>query len=110
MINLVDVLILIWLHFVADFLLQTDYMAKNKSGSNKVLAIHCFVYSLPFIYFGWLFALVNGLAHFATDWVTSRWTTRLWKSGERHKFFVVIGLDQVIHISTLVLTLSILGN
>jgi len=105
-----DIIILIWIHFIADFILQTDKMAMNKSKSNKYLALHCLAYSLPLLWFGWVFALVNGIAHFMTDWITSRATTKLHQKGERHWFFVVIGLDQAIHMTTLVLTLMIFGE
>ncbi len=105
-----DIIILIWIHFIADFILQSDKMATNKSKSNKYLAVHCLIYSLPLLWFGWLFALVNGTAHFITDWITSRATTNLHQKGERHRFFVVVGLDQAIHMTTLVLTLILLGG
>lgn len=97
---------LIWIHFVADFVLQSDTMAKNKSSSNKWLLLHCIVYTIPFLWFGWKFALINGVAHFATDWITSRCTAALWKKGERHWFFVLIGLDQAIHLTILVATVG----
>jgi len=102
------VVMLIWIHFVADFVLQTDSMAKNKSSSNKWLGLHILVYTLPWFYFGWLFAIINGAAHFVTDYITSRITSRLWKAGEVHYFFIVVGLDQAIHMTTLFVTYGLL--
>lgn len=103
---LTNILILVWLHFFADFILQTDKMAINKSSNVKWLSIHILVYSLPLFYFGWKFALLNGAMHWITDFCTSRATTYLWKKEERHWFFVVIGLDQAIHMSCLFLTVG----
>jgi hypothetical protein len=34
---LINIIIVFWLHFVADFILQTNYMSINKSKSLKVL-------------------------------------------------------------------------
>lgn len=98
------IIALIWMHFLADFVAQTDKMAQNKSSSNKWLSIHVLAYSAPFVVFGPLFALINGIAHFITDYITSRVTSSLWKQEKRHWFFVVIGLDQAIHMTTLFLT------
>lgn len=95
---------LVWVHTVADFALQSDKMAINKSSSNKWLALHVAIYATCLVPFGWRFALVNFLAHFCTDWVTSRITSKLWKAGKRHWFFVVIGIDQALHVTALVLT------
>jgi len=101
---MITVFQLVWAHFVADFILQSDKMAVNKSHSLKWLGIHALVYSLPFIYFGWMYALVNGVMHGVVDSVTSRITSYFWKREMRHWFFVVIGLDQAIHMTCLFLS------
>lgn len=103
-------------HWIADFIAQTDQMAKNKSTSNKWLISHVMTYGItmgflmvimlskvPII---WL--LVNTVAHGATDYVTSRITSRLWKANEVHWFFVVVGLDQLIHMMTMFITAAYL--
>lgn len=103
-------LIPIWIHWLADFVLQSDKMAKNKSTSNKWLLCHASTYTAVLsICFGWQYGLVNGLVHLVVDYCTSRATSALWKKGEVHYFFVVIGFDQAIHITTLLLTLPLLG-
>ena len=65
-------LLLVWVHFLGDFIAQTNDMAIKKSQSNKWLLIHISVYTVPMLLFGVVFALVNGAAHFVTDYVTSR--------------------------------------
>lgn len=100
------VLAVIGTHFVGDFILQSDWMAANKSKRNSVLALHAGIYSACFLWLGPIYAGLNFVGHFLTDWVTSRWTSRLYKAGKRHWFFVVIGLDQVAHYTALLLTLE----
>ena len=95
---------LIWMHFVSDFVLQTDKMAINKSKSDAWLFLHVLVYSTPFAYFGLKFFLVTFLFHFITDYFTSRGTSYMWKKEQRHWFFTLIGFDQAIHLTTLFFT------
>lgn len=117
-----SVLFVVLTHFVADFLCQTDKMALNKSHSLKWLTIHVLVYTLVLgissaIFLrvaGWgnvlVFTVINGGLHFITDFFTSKATSRLFKLPSKHWFFVMIGLDQVIHYLCLFLTLEYLEN
>jgi len=106
MISIYNILLLLWLHFIADFLLQSTYVAKNKYKDLKILAYHGTIYSLPFFIFGWKFALLTGLFHFIVDFITSKITHKLYDMNEYHWFFVVIGLDQAIHMTILIFTLK----
>lgn len=115
-------LILLAVHWIADFVLQNDWMAQGKSKRAAPLLAHVFVYSTVFglsslfvvgAYaiapgFGWWvgFVWANGALHLATDYVTSRATARLWAAGDRHNFFVMIGFDQLIHQFTIALTMG----
>lgn len=108
---------LLAVHWVGDFFLQSHWMASNKSSDNLALSAHVGMYTLTLwvgaavIFLGqspekWVaFALVNGLLHFGTDYFTSRTTARLWKEQRVHDFFVVIGMDQLIHQVTLAATM-----
>jgi len=102
---LLNIIILLWLHFIADFFLQSTYMAMNKSKNSLALLWHCFIYALPLLFFGWKFALLNGVLHFPIDFVTSRITSKLYAKKEYHWFFVIVGLDQTIHMTILISTL-----
>lgn len=102
------VLALIWMHFIGDFVFQTDQMAINKSKNNLWLLAHVLAYSSCFALFGLKFLAITFVCHFVTDWFTSRGTSYLWKRERRHWFFVLIGFDQAIHLTTLLLTFQIL--
>jgi hypothetical protein len=122
--------IIILVHFVADFLLQTEEMAVNKSKDNYALFSHVLTYSTV-----WLFAscLILGitrphettswyvensilffgatfLLHYWTDYFTSRITSKKFANKEYYaKFpgfgaFAVIGFDQVLHYAQLFYT------
>lgn len=101
MISIADILMIVWTHFIADFILQSTWMSNNKWESLKALGLHSFVYTIPFLYFGWLFALFNGVFHFLIDGCTSKITHELYNQKAYHWFFVVIGFDQVIHMTIL---------
>jgi anaerobic C4-dicarboxylate transporter len=111
---------LLALHWIADFVLQTHWQATNKSKNNEALAAHVGSYSLALLIgsaliFGqsaaWLyFVAINAVLHFATDYFTSRASSRLYAKQDWHNFFVVIGFDQLIHQATLAVTMTIILN
>ena len=104
--TITTLMFIIWAHLFSDFFLQTDKMAINKSTSNKWLTIHVLVYIIPFwIFCGPLYAGINFILHFITDYISSRCTSYLWKKDQRHWFFTVIGIDQALHMTALILTI-----
>lgn len=123
--NLLPISLVLWIlfwHWVADFVCQSNYMAQNKSMNWKVLLDHVVTYSVVLnigllaVYrhgeYGLGFSSVvtahffclNAIGHFVTDAITSRITSRLWEAKQVHWFFVVIGIDQFIHYATLLYT------
>lgn len=112
-------------HYLSDFVAQTDWMATQKSTSNKALAIHIAAYSstmlgvmyLCMLAFGFysipLIALLswvalNGAMHFGTDYVSSRMSKRAYESGNLRRFWAIIGADQLVHLVTLFATWGLL--
>jgi hypothetical protein len=109
-------LALLAVHWFADFVLQTHWQASNKSKDVEALGRHVATYTVvlaaavPFIFpvdsfAPFLFVVTNSLLHFATDFVTSRISARLYAKQDWHNFFVVIGFDQLIHQFTLAATM-----
>jgi len=111
---------LIWIlfsHFIADFVCQTDKVAKSKSSDFGFLTEHVNIYILVLVMVGYiplamifkfepsLVFLWNYPSHFIIDAITSRITTYLYLKEKRHWFFVVIGLDQFLHTAILILTI-----
>lgn len=122
--------IIIFIHWVADFVLQTDWQAQNKSKNNYALLSHTSNYSLVWLLpmclvFGkmkegatteWIvwttlyFSMITLVAHTITDYFTSRLNSKLWSAGKVHYFFVSVGFDQVLHYGQLFLTYYFLIN
>ncbi len=117
-----EIIIIIFIHWVADFLLQTSKMATNKSRNNYWLFTHVFVYSIVWLFIGLfffkpilvvLFSLITFICHFITDYLTSRWTSKLYKEQKFYgfpSFFSVIGLDQFLHYLQLILCYGFITN
>lgn len=124
---IISMIKLLFLHFVADFIFQSREMGKRKSIEFKWLLYHLTIQFLVFLPFtNWKFALFNIIAHGIIDWnIWGLYKTFVhcriqrnpqhillsddtesgtlgWNFWEDHWFFVTIGLDQFLHISTIV--------
>lgn len=116
MLTLTEIFTIIIVHWIADFWLQTDWQATNKSKNIKALFQHTFNYSMCWfipisillVYFkdtmpinssynAILFVLITFIAHTITDYFTSRLNSYLWDKRKTHYFFVSIGGDQILH-------------
>jgi hypothetical protein len=122
MFSLYTITTVMFCHWFFDFFLQTPEMANGKSKEHKPLLKHVEVYSLGLCAMGLLnvfmlkpfqfavFVVVNTIAHYFTDFVTSRATSSLYKEERYSEFFSTIGLDQFIHYFTLFATLKWASN
>lgn len=99
---------LFFLHWIADFVCQSRWIATNKSENPLVLTLHVAIYSLilfcglavlDLFDLGMLlgFVMVNALLHWATDLVTSQINKYFYEKEDIHKFFCSVGFDQYIH-------------
>jgi len=120
---MISVVLIFLFHWVSDFLCQTHEMSLKKSKSIWWLSYHVVVYSAVTtigwsVFFGntmenYLITIplifgITFVTHWVTDYFTSKWTSRLWAEEKVHDFFVVIGLDQLIHATTLLITYNYL--
>lgn len=112
--------IILFTHFIADFILQIKEPRESKN--NFPLFIHIVVYStillIPsfFIFktpdIAWYFALINGVLHYGVDYWTSRLSSYMYSNGytgsnniPNFSFWAVIGFDQFLHSLILISTL-----
>ena len=90
----------LFIHWIADFVLQSDEMAMKKSTESRWLLLHCVVYGVfmcAAANFNWQFGLFMFLTHALIDGVSSQVNKYLWEKKEVHYFFVSIGFDQWLH-------------
>lgn len=140
----ISVFIALWVlfaHLIADWFLQWDEMAVGKGRSLWRLTAHTALVAgvLGAMTGSFLFGTITFVAHWLTDFVTSRLNTRFWPfvpvkqsprwqktwrdaEGElapklwglslrrsRHNFFCCIGVDQFLHQVQLLITAAWLG-
>jgi len=120
--NLFEILGIIVVHWFADFVLQTDSQAKGKSKNWSDLLSHtatyslvwCIVFAFLFLVSPWtvdqafnmviLFPLITFVFHTVQDYITSRENSKVWEEKKIHKFFILIGFDQLLHYAQLFIT------
>jgi hypothetical protein len=119
--TLIEIFIILMVHYLADFVAQTDEQAKGKSKNWNDLLSHTFQYSLHWLAAGLILFLISPfdmkiipntivfffitfMCHTTTDYFTSRLNSKLWSEGKVHLFFVSIGFDQILHYMQLFLT------
>lgn len=135
---ILTVIAIIIIHWIADFIFQAEEWANNKSKSNGHLFAHVSMYTMiwallgGFIFaspcdasgFGYCvdtpkflaFLGVTFVAHFITDYATSRIVSRKFANKEygspipNFGAFTVIGFDQVLHYTQLFLTFYYLSK
>jgi amino acid transporter len=120
-IHLNHLLMIIVVHWVADFVFQTRAVATNKGKSLKVLTEHVSTYTMvtlvlyallmwvdtrDMLYNLLFFSLANYALHWVTDFTTSKASGYFYGRGNLYGFFTVIGFDQVVHYSSLVCTFA----
>jgi hypothetical protein len=87
MLTLAEIFTILIVHWIADFVLQTDRQAKGKSKNWDDLLGHTFGYSvawsIPMCYFlltpitGVIFVIITFITHTITDYFTSRLNSKL---------------------------------
>lgn len=93
-------LTLMGFHYLGDYVLQTDYIAKGKNTDDYLLFVHCVLYTLPFVFVfdEWYYLLIIFVTHIIVDKL-------------KCKGRINIVIDQILHISILiVIFLSTLIN
>ena len=87
--------ILLLSHFIGDYVLQSDFVAKTKGENWWHLIVHCALYTVPFaLSFG-----INGrlvglfVSHIIIDALKARWHT------------ISYGADQLLHIFAMIIYL-----
>lgn len=129
--NIYIIIAILAVHWLADFLLQTDWQAQNKSSNIKALLEHTVTYSwvwffvvlfyliiqynafefykiLICVFVSIYFTITTFICHTITDYFTSRLNKKLWEEKKVHWFFVSIGFDQLLHYIQLLITYKLI--
>lgn len=102
-------------HWLGDFVFQTTWMATQKSHRLDALFVHVLTYSIilsapAVLLFGQtqtavLFVAANAGLHLVTDFITSKFSSAMYAKQNMRGFFIMLGLDQLLHHLALAATL-----
>jgi hypothetical protein len=84
---------LILCHLIADYFLQTNYIAQNKGKDLYILFVHCALYIVPFfVVFGFTWHLIPlFVLHIVLDYLkATKGKTKLWQDQLLH--FITLGI------------------
>ena len=121
---LIIILLILINHFVADFIMQDEKWALGKSKNLLDLTLHVTTYTLCWIplsvfitgFNSPFFLIITFVAHFITDYVTSRIVSKKFENKHYGSAilnlgaFTVIGFDQLLHYFQLILTYYFLSQ
>jgi len=106
-------------HYIGDFVFQTEWMAKNKGESMAAMSAHVVCYGATLTVFASLISLnpnfiisyivLNTVLHLLIDCVSSSFTPELWEKKDYRNFFLVLGVDQLVHQLALIASLLPFG-
>lgn len=135
--TLVEIFLIILIHWIADFVLQAEKWALGKSKNWDDLLNHTFTYSIAwfipvmamfmflcsntwtngmYIYYSTFFIIITFIAHTITDYFTSRIVSKKFENKHygspipNFGAFTIIGIDQVLHYFQLFVTYYLIKN
>lgn len=113
---------MLFVHWIADFMLQTVWQSKNKYNNWKALFGHVMIYSLVMslgfsivgglsrLHYAILVSGITFITHLLIDWFTSNLNYILWNMKMPYYFFGCVGFGQFIHLSILLVCVQYLMN
>lgn len=114
MLDIYKIIYILFFHFFADFVFQTDYWARTKNKNLGSLIAHVGTYSIIVsasmsligldLTLVLLFCAITFIAHSITDFFSSKLTNVAFSNKNYHWGFVVVGADQFLHYVQLLFT------
>lgn len=120
--------VLLFGHFLGEYVFQSRWQSLNKGLNPKALALHCLTYSgimtaafiiggttvttVPFLFYSALvFFIAMFSSHFVIDAIATRVYNYLWTEKKFKGFFSVVGFEQLLYqYMLLVVTIWFVGS